>query len=275
MKKNGYNILRCASCGFKYVDFETHEGFARDFYTEDFFTAGHDKYGYADYLSEKPNLMRGNARKIAFIERYVRGGSILDVGCAAGFFLEALGPTWDPYGCDASSAMARVAKEKFPERIAEAGFEEYSPGRTFDVITMWDVIEHVADPVACIKKISSLLNDDGFLFIGTPDTASPVVHILGKRWYHYIPPTHLHFFSRWNIPIFLRNNGFAMKRLRYFGKYVTLAEIMLDLSYMFRHAGLRRLSEKVANHPSWNLNIPYMVFDDMVVMARKNALQNG
>ncbi len=166
-------------------------------------------------------------------------------------------------------------RKQFPERITEVGFEDYSPGRTFDVITMWDVIEHVADPVACLKKASSLLNDDGFLFIGTPDTASPVVHILGKHWYHYIPPTHLHFFSRWNIPIFLRNNGFAMKRLRYFGKYVTLAEIMLDLSYMFRHAGLRRLSEKVSNYPSWNLNIPYMVFDDMVVMARKSSLQNG
>jgi len=270
-EKNGYNILRCTSCGFKHVDIETQDGFARDFYTEDFFTAGHDKYGYADYFAEKPNLMRWNAKKVAFMERYISGGSILDVGCAAGFFLESLGPAWDRYGCDASSAMVRLANQQFGERITETVFEEYSPGRTFDVITMWDFIEHVADPVACLNKVASLLADDGYVFIGTPDTASPVVHILGKHWYNYIPPAHLHYFSRWNIPIFLRNNGFRMKRLVYFGKFVTLAEIALDLSYMFRHAGLRRISERISANPAWNLNVPYMVFDDMVVMARKSS----
>jgi 2-polyprenyl-3-methyl-5-hydroxy-6-metoxy-1,4-benzoquinol methylase len=268
-EKNGYLIKNCKSCGFKYVDEKPDEGFTRSFYTDDFFKAGHDKYGYADYLGEKPNLMRWNAKKLSFVEQYVRGGAILDVGCAAGFFLEALGPSWDRYGCEASTAMARIAREKFGDRVTETAFEQYEPGRQFDVITMWDLIEHLVDPVGCMRKVRSLLKEDGFLFIGTPDSASPVVHILGKHWYHYIPPTHLHYFSRWNIPTFLNNNGFDMKRLIYFGKHVTLAEILLDLSYMLRAQGLRRLSERVALRPSWNRSIPYMAFDDMVVMARK------
>jgi SAM-dependent methyltransferase len=269
-EKNTYNVMKCKSCGFKYVDFEPSDGFTRDFYTEDFFKAGHDKYGYADYLGEKPNIMRWNAKKISFVEQYVKGGFILDVGCAAGFFLEALGPTWDRYGCEASGAMARVARDKIGDRITETVFEEYRPARKFDVITMWDVMEHMVDLAACMRKVSSLLKDDGFLFVGTPDASSPVVRILGKHWYHYIPPTHLHFFSRSNIPVFLRRNGFTMRRLVYFGKYVSLAEILLDLSYILRHQPLRRLSEKLADHRFLNINIPYMAFDDMVVMARKN-----
>lgn len=273
-EKDGYSILRCKNCCFEFVDFQPGDGFTSDFYTKDYFVDGHDKCGYADYLQEKPNLMRSNIKRVRFIENYVSGGSILDVGCSAGFFLEALGPRWDPYGCEPSGAMVEFAREKFGERITRAALEEYEPGRTFDVITMWDCLEHTVEPNLFIRKALSLLKDDGFLFLGTPDAGSPAPRVLGRYWYYYVPPSHLQYFDRWNIEIFLERNGFRMRRLVYFAKYVSLAEIVANLGYMFGNQGMKQLSERLLRLSRWNVSIPYMVFDDMVVMARKRTRFN-
>lgn len=271
-EKYGYSILRCRCCRFEFVDFDAQDGFTKDFYTEDFFVEGHHKFGYADYLQEKPSLMRSNVKRASFVERYIKGGSILDVGCAAGFFLEALGPHWDVYGCEPSEAMVAIARERFGNRIAQTSLEDYEPGRKFDVVSMWDCLEHMTDPNLAMTKAASLLNDDGFLFIGTPDAGSPAPRILGRHWYYYIPPAHLQHFDRWNIEIFLERNGFRMKSLFYFGKSVSLAEMIANISYVLDHPGIKRLSERILKSPKLNVSVPFMVFDDMTIMARKSSL---
>jgi len=268
-EKNGYSMRRCRSCGFEYADFKPHEEFTRDFYTDDFFRNGHQKYGYADYLAEKANIMKLNAKRVGFIEKYVKGGALLDVGCAAGFFLEALGPHWDLYGCEPSAGMASTARMTFGDRIVPQSFERYEPDRKFNVITLWDALEHLVDPAVCIRKVFSLLENDGYLFIGTPDTISPAAKILGRRWYHYIPPTHLHLFNRWNIFTFLRNNGFKVKRIVYFGRHMTLSELVLNIGFVLESSRLLKISERLLNAGQWNLSVPYRVFDEMFIMARK------
>lgn len=273
-EKDGYRILRCRNCCFEFVDFGTDREFASDFYTKDYFVNGHGKRGYADYLKEKPNIMHSMMKRVRFMETYISGGSILDVGCAAGFFLEALGSKWEIYGCEPSEAMAQVAGDKFGDRITRSILEDYEPGRLFDVITMWDCLEHTVDPASFMQKALSLLKDDGFLFLGAPDAGSPAPRVLGRYWYYYVPPSHLQYFDRWNIKVFLERNGFRMRRLAYFSKYVSLAEILANLDYMFGSQGLKSASERLLQSSRWNLSIPYMVFDDMIIMARKTVMFN-
>ncbi len=270
--KDGYRVLRCENCGFRYADFEPSEDFAREFYTDDFFTDGYHKNGYLDYVADKHNHKLMATRALKFIERYVPGGNLLDVGCAAGYFLEALGPSWEPYGCEPCEGMASTARKRFGDRIAHSPFEDYREDVLFDVVTMLDSLEHVVDPAACIRKAHGILRDNGYLFLRTPDAGSPAAMILGRSWYHYAPPGHLHFFDRKTIALVLARNGFRLRRIAYFARYVSLAEIVINLGLMLNMQKLKDLSGKLMHNAKWNLTIPYHVFDEMVVAAVKKQI---
>jgi SAM-dependent methyltransferase len=266
---NGCRIMRCRACGMQYADFDGSPQFTKDFYTGDFFRGGHEKFGYADYVGDKGNNMRMAADRKKFVEQYVSGGTVLDVGCAAGFFLEGLGPKWDRYGCEPCEEIATIAREKFGDRISCVPFEQYQPEAQFDVITLWDSLEHVVDPNAVLAKAATLLKEDGFLFVGTPDAGSPAAWLLGRRWYYYVPPAHLFFFSRRTLPLMLNKHGFAVLRLKFTSTYVSLAEVLINLSYVIGAKWPVRLAERVPAGSRWNVNFPYKVFDEMGVCARK------
>lgn len=270
-RKEGFDIVRCSQCGMRYVDHRLGDGFAADFYTDDFFKDGYHKYGYIDYVADAASHRRMAKSAIRFMRRYVKRGRLLDVGCAAGYFLESLGPEWEPYGCEPCLGMAKIARGKFGDRIAAVPFEDYRSEARFDVVTMWDSLEHVVEPGRCIAAAHGLLEDAGFLFLRTPDAGSPTARLLGKAWYHYGPPGHLHFFDRKTIAFLLRQNGFGVRRVVYLPRYVSLSEIVINLGAMLGSKGLKNLSARLADSSRWNLGVPYQVFDEMVVMARKEA----
>ncbi|MDQ7785158.1 MAG: class I SAM-dependent methyltransferase [Desulfomonilaceae bacterium] len=268
-EKSGYEVLKCHTCGFRYANFDPGNNFAREFYTDDFFTNGYHKNGYIDYVADERNHKMMATAALKLIERYVAGGALLDVGCAAGYFLEVLGPAWTPYGCEPCEAMAIAARKRFGAGIAHAPFEEYLPEVSFDVVTLWDSLEHVVDPAMCIRKAHGILRENGHLFLRTPDAGSPAAIVLGKAWYHYAPPGHLHFFDRKTISLLLERNGFRMLRIVYLARYVSLAEIVINLGLMLNMQMLKDFSGSLMNNSRWNVTIPYHVFDEMVVVAVK------
>jgi SAM-dependent methyltransferase len=268
-KKNGYSVWRCSRCGFKYADAPSDNNFVRNFYTDDFFRGGHEKFGYSDYVGSKESLLRSFRAKISLIEKWIGRGRILDVGCASGYFLECLGPNWDAYGCEPSRSMAEIAIERFGNRISVEKFDDYQSEHAFDLVTMWDTLDHFVDPQAAIENVRSLLTHNGFLAINLGDCGSMVAKLLGMRWYHFIPPAHLHFFDRTTISLFLKKNGFAVREITYLGKYVDLAEIVLNLSFILRSNRLRKRAEQLAQGSVSNRYLYINLFDDMTVLAQK------
>jgi 2-polyprenyl-3-methyl-5-hydroxy-6-metoxy-1,4-benzoquinol methylase len=103
----------------------------------------------------------------------VRGaGRLLDVGCGLGFFLErAARSGWDVYGCDPSLPWARRASARVGrQRVLPGGPEPgMFGGRRFDLITAWDVLEHVFDPLPFLETLAGLLSERGRLFVRTPN----------------------------------------------------------------------------------------------------------
>jgi len=267
--KNDFKVWRCSRCGFMYADIPAEDDFVQQFYTDDFFRGGHNKFGYSDYVGSKESLLRSFRKKIRRIEKWIAGGKVLDVGCASGYFLECLGKDWDPYGCEPSRSMAEIAREKFGDRISIEEFGAYQSPHSFDLITMWDALDHFVDPQAAIDKVRSLLSREGFFAINLGDCGSVVAKLLGIRWYHFIPPAHLYFFNRDTIARFLRKNGFAVREITYLGKYVDLAEIVLNLSFILRSDRLRKRADQLARGSVWNRYVYLNLFDDMTVLAQK------
>ena len=71
---------------------------------------------------------------------------------------------------------------------------DFAPG-SFDVVTMWDVLEHVADPPAFLRRASALLREGGYLFVNVPDLESWAARLFGRRW-PLLLPEHLNYFTR-------------------------------------------------------------------------------
>jgi 2-polyprenyl-3-methyl-5-hydroxy-6-metoxy-1,4-benzoquinol methylase len=137
-------------------------------------------------------------RELRLFRRYCNRGSILDVGCSTGGFLNELRRRWpgdyEVMGTDASGpALDCAAAKGIPVRrgdFVQLGFK----GEDFDAVTFWAVLEHVAEPKIFLRRARELLKPEGFCFVLVPNMRSLAARVLGAR-YRYIYPEHLNYFT--------------------------------------------------------------------------------
>lgn len=219
-RKFGYDLVRCTTCGLVYVGNPPSAEAVSAFYSAE-----------ADYHSEllDPNdpafeRMRGIARQhLRMLLRSVdqpAGLRLLDIGCSSGLFLdEARAAGFDAHGAELSPDTARFARDHFGLEVhagdwRDGGYEDGS----FDVITLFDVIEHLPDPLAELKAIRRLLKPGGLLLQSTPniDGLFPQLSFLLAGpldyWPHPEPPHHLYQFSVDTLSLMTRNAGYAIAR---------------------------------------------------------------
>jgi 2-polyprenyl-3-methyl-5-hydroxy-6-metoxy-1,4-benzoquinol methylase len=139
---------------------------------------------------------------------------VLDVGCANGLFLRYLlrYPNVSAKGIDISPEMVSEAQAR--GLCAEVG-EIDSVDETFDLVTYWDVIEHLFWPAQALRKTHSILNVGGGLIIQTP-CRGVIAEAYGSSWCHYVPPQHVHIFNQNSLFYLLVACGFhIVKSVRY------------------------------------------------------------
>ena len=143
-RKKDYTIARCHSCGLLFKVPQPTSEELRQMYTEAY---------YHPWNLEKEELvkkikMKTFERRLQEIQKYVRSGKILDVGCATGFFLEEVkSKGFEPYGIELSKFSFKKAQNKFGNRIFSGTIEDAPfENNFFDVITMFDLLEHVKTP---------------------------------------------------------------------------------------------------------------------------------
>jgi SAM-dependent methyltransferase len=182
--------------------------------------------GYADYLGDSELYRATFERRLRALQRLLpRGGRALDVGCGPGVFLGVLHTAgWDVAGIE-PSARAREAANAQLRRgavqrgtLAEACFEPAS----FDLVTLWDVLEHLPDPLGELRAARALIAPHGRLVVETQDVNSLAARLLGPGWHHYKHCEHLHHFHRGTLRRALRASGFEPLSMRAGpgGKYV-------------------------------------------------------
>ncbi|KKS88428.1 MAG: Methyltransferase type 12 [Microgenomates group bacterium GW2011_GWC1_43_11] len=270
--KNGYRLFRCSMCGLV----QTHLGkpytqFLKDFYTTGYFTGDDGAGAYTNYAKDKPNIVKNMGVILERIKRIKPTGTLLDAGCAYGYFVElALTNGFDAYGFDPSAFAVSQVPTVLHKRIAQHAVSEVSyKKQSFDVISMLDVFEHLADPVVDLERLHKLLKDDGIIIIATGDTDSLAAKVLKRRWTFYVPPQHLFFFNKKTITQTLDKAGFAPILFFRIGKWLSLS-YMLHLAQTTGESRVAAVFEKIidALHlGSLPLYLP--MGDNMVVIARK------
>jgi SAM-dependent methyltransferase len=142
------------------------------------------------------------------------GGNALDVGCGDGTFLTMLGERWRKYGVEINPQRAEEALSKGIEvqvrSITEADF-----GVMFELVTMYEVIEHLYRPADALRTVGSMLSHDGLLVVSTPDSESTLAKLRGPEWWSYHYPPHIFFFGHSSFEKLIGSLGFRVVRKRH------------------------------------------------------------
>ncbi len=249
-----------------------YQTFVKEYYSKGYFTGNPQYSAYTNYKKDKPLIVKNMLKFLKKIERTHPSGKLLDVGCALGYFVElALHIGYDAYGFDPSDYAVREAiKLNGKERIKQGtiGTMSYEP-QSFDVVTLFDVFEHLADPKKDLQTLLTYLKKDGIIVIATGDTKSLAARVLKRKWTFYIPPQHLFFFDRNTLTTLLRDVGLGPVQWFRIGKWLSLVYI-LHLARTTGESNIARYIYPIIKKSSTGrmpLYIPMQ--DNMVVIAKR------
>lgn len=267
LRKRRIQIFECANCGGAFwmppADFD-----ARSMYDESYFANAGAEHGYDDYGSLAASLSRTFARRLAGLERPAGGGTLLDIGAAFGFAVrEARRAGWRASGIEVSLDAAHRAGAQTGGNVAVASASA-TPFRSasFDVITLWDVIEHLPDPHAAVAEVARLLRPGGRFLLCTGDVGSLMARLSGARWHLYTLPEHLFFHSRRSLRRLLEAHDLQVESMRAESAYYTLGYLLERL----RKTVAGRAGGRAENRGWRKLCVAVNLFDVVTVRARKN-----
>jgi len=228
-----FQVVRCRSCGFVYSTLPTNKEVMEQLYDAAYYRADtrNDYYFHncvTDATVDKDDSNIRDFRKgLSLIETYRSGGKLLDVGCGPGVFLSlAKERGWDVTGVDVSPFAVSYASGSLGHNAIAGELEEVGfPEKYFDVVTLWDVIEHLPAPIRTLREVHRVLKDDGLVFVDTPNersllkvlsratyclTAGKFRYAASKMYHQW----HLSYFTGRTLHIALSKAGFRIDRMR-------------------------------------------------------------
>ncbi len=193
-----FAVVRCKRCGLLRQN-PRPMAETIDFY----YPSAYEPYSAA--IDDEPSRLRrwdrryGMAKRWRAIERYQRGGHLLDVGCATGNFLHEMARRgiWEVEGVEPSAKAIAYARDRFGLTIHQGRLTEVDlPDAAFDVVTMWNVLEHLHHPLANLQVVQRILRPGGLFVFSIPNLEGLGVRWFGRSWMGWELPRHLYYFPR-------------------------------------------------------------------------------
>lgn len=200
-------IVICQRCGLEYANPRLRS---------DRVVAAYSRAVDELYAEAGPGRMATFRRGLELVEKFCpERGRLLDVGCACGFFLRvAQDAGWEAEGVEPSAWSAEYGRSKLgvsitPGTLREVRFSEES----FDVVTMWDVLEHMPDPTAELREVYRVLKPGGLLVVNYPNAGSLLARLAGRAWWFYLS-VHLYYLTPHTLARLLEKAGFRVRAHR-------------------------------------------------------------
>lgn len=222
------------------------------------------------YALERSGRIETFTRDLGVIERHERGGRLLDVGCHLGMFLEvALDRGWDVRGVEPSRWSVEKARARGLD-VRQGTLEGVSfASGSFDVVTMWDVIEHFADPLAELRRAHRILRPNGVLAICTMNVDALFPKIMRHRWPWYMQ-MHLVYFSKRTLHNMLTKAGFRVVEMSTHKRVVRLSYLISRVE-PYNRLAYRALDKLVRLSRQGERLVPVDLGDIFTTVARKTG----
>ncbi|NOY98373.1 MAG: methyltransferase domain-containing protein [Chloroflexi bacterium] len=218
-----FRVVACRECGLMFLSPRfTKDNILQLYQGQDYYVPSSGQHGYDEYLELHDCWLKTFKKRLHAIQQHQPAGRVLDIGCGPGFFLEAASEAgYDVWGIDPSEYIVQVAQKKFGQQIhrgtiADVNFEPES----FDLVTAFDVFEHIYQPVDFLSRVHRLLKPNGVFAITTPNPASLLARISGKSWVSFKMPEHVFYWSPKTVRRALERD-FDILEIRRAGQYAT------------------------------------------------------
>lgn len=196
---------------------------------------------------------------------------MLDVGTAGGAFLGvAKERGWEVVGCEPNKWLAEWGSDHYGIRIQPGTiFDMDLQDDSFDVVTLWDVLEHTPDPQAVLRECKRVLAPRGMLLVNYPDIHSSIARLMGRKWV-FLLSVHLYYFTAETIGKMLNQVGFEMVHKKRHWQSLELGYILFRMKPYA--AWLSNLGTKLVEALGWErVQIPYWM-GQVLVLARPHKI---
>ncbi len=249
-----FTVVKCRSCGLMRTNPRPTQDAISAYYPDD----------YGPYIGTRvPNAIPKRAvwvRKILkpLISRLfnskgtflpsIKPGKMLEIGCASGSYLHQMaGQGWKVQGIEFSEKAAKSA--------TALGYQVYvgsletapNPDEAFDLIVGWMVLEHLHDPIACLKKLRVWAKPNAWLALSVPNAGSIEFRIFRDKWYALQLPTHLYHYTPTTIETVLSSAGWTLEKIHH---QRVLNNLFVSIGYVLQSKGYSKLGQKFIEFPA-------------------------
>lgn len=255
-------IVQCNHCGLVYANPRWPEETILNAY------AAVEDTTYIEERAGREITFRHHLRQMERVVGPSANRRLLDVGAYIGVFVEmAAGAGWNAEGVEPSAWAAGEAQRRgLNVRLGTLDSVALDEGQ-YDVVTLWDVIEHLADPAAELARAGRLLKPGGWLIVHTMDIDAPVARLMGERW-PWLMDMHLYYFSRRTLAAMLTCLGFEVVRQGAQGRYLRLGYLASRVGGLNPALG-RLVARSVERMGLHDRAVPVNFGDLMTIMSRR------
>lgn len=267
--KNNFDLFICDFCKLIFV-YPIHN--PESVYREDYFTGAKEGFGYVDYDADKEPMRSTFNKYIDLLNKFGKiNGRLFDIGAATGFFLKiAQKRGYSVEGVEMSDYAALMARRDGINVYSGDMMSLALSAESFEVVTMLDVLEHMAEPFKELLEVKRILKVGGLLVVNAPNGQSLLARVLKTNWHLVLPPEHLFYFSPKNLSMFMEANGFETVYSGTLGKKFTFQYIFKMLYKWQKFKIWNLLSEFFAKGFLSKLYIPINLHDNFFMIFKKN-----
>ncbi|WP_456415025.1 class I SAM-dependent methyltransferase [Thiolapillus sp.] len=213
-----YDVVRCGSCGLIRTNPRPTPGSMGYYYPEEYGPYKGTMASANARMRSRPSLIRRLARRVLElnIQRLPASspGNLLEIGCASGAFLQQMkNKGWNVFGIEYSASASDTARN--------AGLDVYTgtvenapdPGRRFDMVVGWMVLEHLHDPIGSLKKLRQWAAKDAWLVLSVPNAGSADFMTFKQYGYALHLPNHLYHYTPKTLEQVLRAGGWRLEKV--------------------------------------------------------------
>ncbi len=246
------DIFKCRDCGF----LQCHNFPDVLKYYEDM-----EDEGYEDSSKQRMIQMK---RIVKSVKKYKKTGKFLDVGAGSGLLVsEAKNASFEAEGVEPSVWLQKIAEKK-GLNVHLGILSDMQTDKSFDIISIIDVIEHVESPLSLLEDVKEKMNDGSIGIIVTPDCKSFMAKLLGWNWWHY-RVAHIGYFDENTIKLILKKSGFRILSITRPNWYFPADYLIKRLSTYLPFLKFLPLPKFLSK-----ITVPLNLFDSMQIIIEKD-----